>query len=87
MNFISTNRALLRLLFFLLANLIVQANELEILPEAENDEQVIEAGSTLTLTCIEKSPHHLSDNLTELKWILPQFKNPLIEVTKLNITQ
>jgi hypothetical protein len=71
----------------MLANQIVQANELEILPEAENDEQVIEAGSTLTLTCIEKSRHHhLSDNFTELKWILPQFTDPLIEVTKLKIT-
>jgi hypothetical protein len=65
----------------MLANQIVQANELEILPEVENDEQVIEAGSTLTLTCIENPPHHLSDNFTELKWILPQFTDPLIEVT------
>lgn len=87
MNFISTRWVLLRLLFSMMANQIVQANELEILPKVENDEQVIEQGSTLTLTCIEESPHHLSDNLTELKWILPQFKNPLIEVTKLKITQ
>ncbi|XP_046462941.1 vascular endothelial growth factor receptor 1-like isoform X2 [Daphnia pulex] len=81
MNFISTRRVVLRLLFSMLANQIVQANELEIFPEAENDEQVIEAGSTLTLTCINESPHHSSDNLTELRWILPQFKNPLIEET------
>jgi hypothetical protein len=67
-NLHSTERALLlRLLFSLLANQIVQTSQLEMLPEVENDEQVIEQGSTLTLACIvdESKPF-------EIKWTVPR---------------
>ena len=43
------------LLFSLLSNLVsVQTYEMEIFPKVENEEMVIEAGSTLTLTCTHK---------------------------------
>jgi hypothetical protein len=68
-NLHSTERALLlRLLFSLLANQIVQTSELEMLPKAENDEQVIEQGSTLTLACIVDE----STKSFEIKWTVPR---------------
>jgi hypothetical protein len=44
------------LLFYLLSNLVsvIQTYEMEIFPKVENGEMVIEAGSTLTLTCTHK---------------------------------
>ncbi len=62
----STERALLGILLALLANQIVQTSEPEILPKAENDKQVIEQGSTLKLSCIEK----VSTKSFEIKWTI-----------------
>jgi hypothetical protein len=70
---VSKRLTLLGLLFSILINQIVQTDELEIFPRVEKGEQVIEQGSTLTLTCIK----NLSDNLIELRWTLPKFQTSL----------
>ncbi|XP_046654996.1 uncharacterized protein LOC124348757 isoform X2 [Daphnia pulicaria] len=70
---VSKRMALLGLLFSILTNQIVQTDKLKIFPKVEKGEQVIEQGSTLTLTCIK----NLSDNLIELRWTLPKFQTSL----------
>jgi hypothetical protein len=77
---VSKRLTLLGLLFSILINQIVQTDELEIFPRVEKGEQVIEQGSTLTLTCIK----NLSDNLIELRWTLPKFQTslPAVKINK-----
>ena len=64
------------LLISLLANQVgliqtaVQTAFIEMLPEVERDEQVIEQGSTLSLTCIEF--RYGRDIVKETKWTLKQ---------------
>ncbi|XP_046654208.1 vascular endothelial growth factor receptor 1-like [Daphnia pulicaria] len=65
--------ALLGLLFALLANQIVQTDQIQIIPEGEKDQHgigqhIIQAGSTLLLTCVEEL--HLSKN--KIRWIIPR---------------
>jgi hypothetical protein len=66
--------------FSILTNQIVQTDKLKIFPKVEKGEQVIEQGSTLTLTCIKD----LSDNLIELRWTLPKFQTslPAVKLTR-----
>ncbi len=46
--------------------------QLRILPEVENDEQVNEEGSTLTLTCIDDDLDQFRKNVVgKIKWNLP----------------
>jgi hypothetical protein len=70
---VSKRLALLGLLFSISTNQIVQTDKLKIFPKVEKDEQVIEQGSTLSLTCIKE----LSNNLIELRWTLPKFQTSL----------
>lgn len=58
-------------LFVLLANLIFQTDQAKIFPEAERNEQVIEEGSPLTLTCIAKLSE--PNELIKLRWAIPPF--------------
>lgn len=64
------------LLISLLANQVgliqtaVQTAFIEMLPEVERDEQVIEQGSTLSLTCIEF--RYGREIVKETKWTLKQ---------------
>ncbi len=62
------------LLISLLANqviqIVVQTSFIEMLPEVERDEQVIEQGSTLSLTCIEFRNGRELNN--ETKWTVKQ---------------
>ena len=78
--------ALLGLLFSLLANQIVQTNQVRIFPEGEKDDHgigqhMIEAGSTLLLTCVEEL--HLSKN--KIRWIIPRITNKKEVITKLSL--
>ncbi|XP_046462733.1 vascular endothelial growth factor receptor 1-like [Daphnia pulex] len=57
-------------IILLLANHIVQAYDLQMSPKLEKDEQVIKAGSTLKLTCIEKIYYRSERNGT-IKWTIP----------------
>jgi hypothetical protein len=61
---------LLGLLFFFLTNHIVPTDEIELLPEVDNDEQLFEQGSTITLTCIQRLENVTADPF-KLKWIVP----------------
>lgn len=71
---------LLGLLFFLLTNQIVQTDAVKIFPEVQGYEQVVEEGSTLTLTCIGQ----LSDpnQVIKLKWVIPKFTRNQQKVVK-----
>ena len=65
--------ALLGLLFALLANQIVQTDLVKIFPDGEKDQHgigqhIIEAGSTLTLACVEK----LNRSDDQIKWTVPR---------------
>jgi hypothetical protein len=77
--------ALLRLLYYLLANLVcVQTNFFddgdlfEIFPEVENSETVIEEGSTLTLTCIQELKPFFNE--IEIEWKFER-KNETVQIT------
>lgn len=83
---ISSSRALLLgILFFLFANQTVQSAFIEILPEAKQDEQVIEVGSTLTLTCLEMIDQSNRNETTEIKWTIPRKTNHKEVKTKFNL--
>ena len=76
--------ALLGLLFALLANQIVPTDQIQIFPEGEKDQygigqHIIEAGSTLLLTCVEEL--HLSKN--KIRWIIPRITQRKEVTTKL----
>ena len=76
--------ALLGLLFPLLANQIVQTDQVQIFPEGEKDQygigqHIIQAGSTLLLTCVEEL--HLSKN--KIRWIIPRITQRKEVTTKL----
>jgi hypothetical protein len=76
--------ALLGLLFALLENQIVQTDQVQIFPEGEKDQHgigqhIIQAGSTLLLTCVEEL--HLSKN--KIRWIIPRITQRKEVTTKL----
>lgn len=63
----------------LLTNHIVQTDERKIFPEVEKDEQVIAAGSTLTLDCIQSKSSFL-DDIFELRWTTPELLGILVVI-------
>lgn len=72
--------ALLELLFYVLADQVVQTDQVQMFPKIQKEDEVIEAGSTLTLACVEK----LDRSDDQIKWTVPRhvtFK----EVTKQNM--
>jgi hypothetical protein len=56
------------------------AGDLQILPEVENDKQVNEEGTTLTLDCIDQDVYATLQSTDEMKWIL-SWKLPRSQVT------
>jgi hypothetical protein len=77
---ISKKQELLGLVFsLLLTNHIVQTDERKIFPEVEKDEQVIAAGSTLTLDCIQSKSSFL-DDIFELRWTTPELHGLLVVI-------
>jgi hypothetical protein len=67
----SKNRqiTLLGLLFYVLvANQVVQTDQVQMFPKIQKEDEVIEAGSTLTLACVEK----LNRPDDQIKWTVPR---------------
>lgn len=60
--------ALLGLLFYVLANQVVQTDQVQMFPKIQKEDEVIEAGSTLTLACVEK----LNPSDDQIKWTVPR---------------
>lgn len=78
---ISKKQELLGLVFSLLVNQMVQTDERKIFPEVEKDEQVIAAGSTLTLDCVQNKSSFL-DDIFELRWTTPELHGLLVVIKK-----
>lgn len=67
----STRLVLLGMLFSSLTNLTFQILEMQMFPEVEQNEQVIEALTTLTLTCVEMLDGSNPIG-NEIQWTVPR---------------